>query len=140
MTERKRKRPQDYFSDWQQREALAEAMIPQVGSLARGNNVKCYIYGKSLVNRSVLEIMKDHRYVRQVEENELSEFETSPVMAALSSLDLGPAHIDVGRLAVRYYDQGAGQDLTVEEYVSQEVAELIGGAEKAEHRPVDVVL
>lgn len=142
MTERKRKRPQDYFSDWKEREALAEAMIPQVGLLAREKNVKCYIYGKSLVNRSVLEIMKDHRYVRQVEENELSEFETSPVLMALCELDLAPAHIDVGRLAVNYYDQGAGQGLSIDEYVKQEVAELVGGESNSDalNKPVDVVL
>ncbi|MFT4826046.1 MAG: glyceraldehyde 3-phosphate dehydrogenase [Halioglobus sp.] len=140
MTERKRARPQDYFSDWKEREALAEAMIPQVGKLAREKNIKCYVYGKSLVNRSVLEIMKDHRYVRQVEENELSEFETSPVLDALASLDLGPAHIDVGRLAVRYYDQGAGEGLSVEEYVKSELADLVGVAGEKDHEPRDVVL
>lgn len=140
MTERKRERPQDYFSDWKEREALAEAMIPQVGKLAREKNVKCYVYGKSLVNRSVLEIMKDHRYVRQVEENELSEFETSPVLTALASLDLGPAHIDVGRLAVRYYDQGAGEGLSVEEYVNSEMADLVGTKSDEDHEPRDVIL
>ena len=119
MNERKRERPADYFADWKEREALAEGMIPMVGQLAREKNVKCYIYGKSLVNRSVLEIMKDHRYVRQVEENELSEFETFPVLTALSKLDLGPAHIDIGRLAVRYFDKGEGADLSVEEYVQR---------------------
>jgi glyceraldehyde 3-phosphate dehydrogenase (phosphorylating) len=139
VTERKRERPQDYFSDWQEREALAEAMIPQVGKLARENNVKCYIYGKSLVNRSVLEIMKDHRYVRQVEQNELSEFETSPVLTALSNLDLGPAHIDVGRLSVQYYDQGAGEGLSVEEYVQREVADLVSSSKEI-GQPIDVVL
>jgi len=140
VTERKRARPQDYFSDWKEREALAEALIPQVGQLAREKNVKCYVYGKCLVNRSVLEIMKDHRYVRQVEENELSEFETSPVLNALCNLDLGPAHIDVGRLAVRYYDQGAGAGLSVEEYVNSELKGLIGGEKAQEHEPRDVVL
>jgi glyceraldehyde 3-phosphate dehydrogenase len=140
VTERKRKRPQDYFSDWKEREALAESMIPQVGQLARNSNVKCYIYGQSLVNRSVLEIMKDHRYVRQVEGNELSEFETSPVLNALEGLDLGPAHIDIGRLAVRYYDQGEGEGLSIEEYVQSEVADLIGATDDSEHKPVDVVL
>ena len=140
MTERKRKRPQDYFSDWQEREALAEAMIPQVGKLARENNVKCYIYGKSIVNRSVLEIMKDHRYVRQVEENELSEFETAPVLATLASLDLSPAHIDVGRMAVRYYDQGAGEGMSVEEYITQEVSDLLGSNGASDSKPVDVIL
>ena len=91
MTERKRPRPDDYFKNWKEREALAEGMIPLVGRLAREKSVKCYMYGRPLVNRSVLQIMKDHRYVRQVEGNELSEFETYPVFTHLSSLDLGPA-------------------------------------------------
>lgn len=140
MSERKRERPADYFRDWKEREALAEGMIPVVGKLAREHNVKCYVYGKSLVNRSVLEIMKDHRYVRQVEENELSEFETWPVLQTLSQLDLGPAHIDIGRLAVNYYDRGHGAGKTVEEYVTSQVEDLIGATEKPVEEPRDVVL
>jgi len=140
VNDRKRARPDDYFKDWKEREALAEGMIPLVGRLSREKNVKCYIYGKPLVNRSVFEIMKDHRYVRQVEGNELSEFETFPIISALSQMDLGPAHIDVGRLAVRYYDQGAGEDLSIEQYVEREVADLIGSADKPLDKPQDVVL
>ena len=140
MNDRKRARPDDYFKDWKEREALAEGMIPMVGRLSREKNVKCYIYGKPLVNRSVFEIMKDHRYVRQVEGNELSEFETFPIITALSQMDLGPAHIDVGRLAVRYYDQGAGEGLSIEQYVERELADLVGSADKPLDRPQDVVL
>ncbi|QFU76143.1 glyceraldehyde-3-phosphate dehydrogenase [Halioglobus maricola] len=140
MTDRKRERPADYFSDWKEREALAEGMIPLVGTLSREKNVKCYIYGKSMVNASVLQLMKDHRYVRQVEENELSEFETFPVITELSKLDLGPAHIDVGRIAVNYYDKGMGQGLSIEEYVRQEVAADIGSSDEPLPEPQDVVL
>ena len=140
MNDRKRARPDDYFKDWKEREALAEGMIPLVGQLSREKNVKCYIYGHSLVNRSVLQIMKDHRYVRQVEGNELSEFETYPILNALSQLELGSAHIDVGRLAVKYYTRGAGEGLSIEQYVQQELADLIGSKAKPLQQPQDVVL
>ncbi|EED34602.1 glyceraldehyde-3-phosphate dehydrogenase, type I [Luminiphilus syltensis NOR5-1B] len=141
MTEqRKRQRPDDYFSDWKQREALAESMVPAVGQLAREHNVKCYIYGRSLVNQSVLDIMKSHRYVRQVERNELSEFETSPVLKAIQSLNLGPSHIDIGRLAVSYYDKGEGSDLSVEQYVEQQLDYLLSSQQQPVDKPVDVVL
>ncbi|MEM9257075.1 MAG: glyceraldehyde-3-phosphate dehydrogenase [Pseudomonadota bacterium] len=140
MNDRKRERPDDYFKDWKEREALAEGMIPMVGRLAREKSVKCYIYGKPLVNRSVLEIMKDHRYVRQVEGNELSEFETFPVLSRLAQMDLGPAHIDIGRLAVRYFDHGAGEGLSVEEYVDRELEDLVGSTGKPLEQPQDVVL
>ena len=138
--DRKRSRPDDYFSDWKDREALAEAMIPVVGKLSRERNVKCYIYSRSLVNQSVLDIMKSHRWVRQMEANELSEFETVPMLAAVSQLDLGPCHLDIGRLAVAYYDKGAGEGLSVEEYVAQELDYLVGSTHQPVDQPVDVVL
>ena len=70
-----RPRPDDYFSDWKQREVLAEAMIPLIGKLYRENSVNCCMYGRPMVNTSTIGIMKAHRYVRQVENNELSEFQ-----------------------------------------------------------------
>jgi len=140
VTERKRPRPDDYFKNWKEREALAEGMIPLVGRLSREKNVKCYMYGRTLVNRSVLQIMKDHRYVRQVEGNELSEFETYPVFNHLAGLDLGPAHIDVGRLAVRFQEEGVAAGLSLEQFVERELADLIGNQIKPLEQPQDVVL
>ncbi len=140
MTDRKRPRPEDYFSDWKEREALAEAIIPTVGKLARERNVRCFCYDRSMANASVLDLMKIHRYVRQVEGNELSERETLPVLEAMSGLNLGPSHIDVGRLAVNYYDKGHGEGLSVEEYVREQLAYLIDSDHHPVDKPVDVVL
>lgn len=140
MTEKKRELPANYFSDWKQREALAEGLIPLVGKLYRENNVKTYIYGRSLHNESVLNIMQIHRFVRQVEQNELSEFETFPVIKALAELNLGPAHIDAGRIAVKYEEEGKPKGVSVEDYVRQQVADLIGATKKPLEKPQDVVL
>jgi glyceraldehyde 3-phosphate dehydrogenase len=139
-TQRKRARPGDYFQDWKQREALAEGMIPLVGRLSREKNVKCYMYGRPLVNRSVYEIMKAHRYVRQVEGNELSEKETFPVFNALSQMDLGPAHIDVGRLAAGFSMQAESGEEGLQDYLKKELAPLIGARGKPLDQPQDVVL
>jgi glyceraldehyde 3-phosphate dehydrogenase len=139
MEQRKRSRPDDYFKDWKQREALAEGMIPLVGKLYRENNVKTYIYGQNLVNQSPLDIMKAHRTVRQVEQNELSEFETFPVIKALAALNLGTAHIDAGRIAVLY--EGAKKSgVSVDDFVRQQVADLIGVDSKPLVQPQDIVL
>lgn len=140
MTEKKRERPDDYFKDWKEREALAEDMLPLVGRLYRKNNVKTYIYGSNLVNQSALQIMKAHRAVRQVEQNELSEFETYPVIKTLSELDLGTAHIDAGRLAVQYEESAKDNGVSLEDYLREQVADIIGSAAKPLNRPRDVVL
>ncbi|RZV52798.1 MAG: glyceraldehyde-3-phosphate dehydrogenase, partial [Pseudomonadales bacterium] len=142
---RERQRPDDYFADWKEREALAEGMLPLVGKLYRKDNVKTYIYGHPLVNRSIIEMMRDHRAVRQIEENELSEFETFPVLQALAQHKLGHAHVDVGRIANKYFFEGenknsAGEEIALDAYVRSQVEELIGSTRKPLEKPQDVVL
>lgn len=129
----------DYFPDWKEREALAEAMIPIIGRLYR-NNVVTYCYGRALYNQSVIQIMKTHRYVRQVAQNELSEFESYPILEALSQLDLGPSHIDVGKLATGFMEEAAGNGSSPMEYVQRECREVIGRHIPPLEKPQDVVL
>lgn len=125
------------FSDWRQREALAENMIPIIGKLYR-KNVVTYCYGRALYNQGVTNLMKTHRRVRQVAGNELSEFETYPILVKLSELNLGPAHIDVGKLAVK--SMLLGDELDLDRFVRAEVADIIGRHELPLAKPQDVVL
>ena len=130
---------EDYFPDWKEREALAEAMIPIIGRLYR-KNVVAYCYGRALYNQSVIQIMKTHRYVRQVAHNELSEFESQPILEALSQLDLGPCHVDVGKLATRYMEESEGNGINPLAFVRRECAEVIGRHVPPLQRPQDLVL
>ena len=140
MSERKRPKPADYFADWKQREALAEAMIPVVGRLYRERNLKVYVYGRSLVAQSVLDIMKTHRFVRQVEKNELSEFDTWPLVEALGAMDLGTGHVDIGRLTVAYHAGPQAAGLSPAQYLATQLAGLVGSKAKPVTQPRDVVL
>lgn len=133
----------DYFPDWKQREELAEAMIPIIGKLYR-KNVVIYCYGRALYNQSVTDIMKTHRFVRQVAKNELSEFESHPILQSLSELDLGPSHIDVGKLTTSYMEMtenGNGKGVVpIDSYVRDECKGVIGRHVKPLAKPQDVVL
>jgi len=124
MTEQKRPLPDDFFKDWKQREALAEGMIPVIGKLYRERNVSTYMYGNNMVNKSVTDLMKAHRFVRQVEMNELSEFDTAPMLDAVAKLQLGPAHLDLGKMVVKYQRGGNGR--SVDDFVQDELAEIVG--------------
>ncbi|MEX2366997.1 MAG: glyceraldehyde-3-phosphate dehydrogenase [Pseudohongiellaceae bacterium] len=136
-----RPKPDDYFGDWKQREALAQEMIPIIGQLENLKGIELFLYGRTLNNRSVANIMKSHRRVRQVARNELSEFESHPVLNALSKLDLGPAQIDLGKLTVGFMEQAEdGKGLDVDAYVAGELAHLVGTKQKPIDKPVDIVL
>ncbi|MEX2132067.1 MAG: glyceraldehyde-3-phosphate dehydrogenase [Pseudohongiellaceae bacterium] len=134
---------EDYFADWKQRESLVQEMIPVIGRLFSQRDVGIYIYGRPLHNRSVTFIMKTHRFVRQVERNEMSEFETHPLLMAMAKLDLWHAQIDLGKLTVKYMDlvdvEGDAVQ-PVDEFVRNELTYLIGKKDPPIRQPQDIVL
>jgi glyceraldehyde 3-phosphate dehydrogenase len=133
--------PDDYFSDWKQREALAQEMIPVVGRLYSERNVGVFIYGRALHNKSVTNIMKSHRFVRQVGRNEMSEFESHPVLMALARLDLWHCQIDLGKLTVKYMQlHQEGKAPAVDVFVKTELAVLIGVKTPPSEKSQDIVL
>ena len=138
MDQQQRPLPDDFFKDWKQREALAEGMIPVIGKLYRERNVSTYMYGQSMVSKSVTDLMKAHRRVRQVEMNELSEFDSAPMLDAIAKLHLGPAHLDIGKMVVKYQSQG--EDCSLDKFLRQELADVIDSNIKPLPEPQDIVL
>ncbi len=127
------------FQEWHDNQALAEQMIPMIGRLYRHNNVVTTLYGRSLFNRSVIRILKDHRYVRKVEGTELSVQDTFPLIKAMIDLNLGPAHVDVGKLGVAFKKQGGGDAVA---FLRGELEEIVDKHDASGNNgePKDVVL
>lgn len=113
-------------------------MIPLIGRLYRDNNVVTSVYGRSLINKSVVGLLKAHRFARHIAEEELPLEETLPVLKALSTLGLGAASIDLARLAVAYRQNGAG--LPLEEFLRGELATIVDRHGFDERTSTDVVL
>jgi glyceraldehyde 3-phosphate dehydrogenase len=128
----------EYFSDWKQREEIAEVMLPIIGRLYRNHGVVTTVYGRSLVHGSMVDILKAHRFARQILENELSVRDSFPILQAMEHLDLAPSRVDIGKLTVRYQDQKS--ILTVAEFVRQGLDQVNIGQTSLLREPRDVVL
>src|SRR5690606_3972789 len=77
----------------------------------------------------------------QIGRNEMSEFETHPVLMALAKLDLWHCHIDLGKLTVKYMElQQAGNAPSVGDYVRDELASLVGDRTPPSAKSQDIVL
>jgi len=128
------------LGEWIDREALAEAMIPLVGQLYRNNNVVTSIYGRGLINRSVIAILKAHRFARHRigDDSELSVRDTYPILKIMSEMDLGSASVDLGKMAVKFNSEAKGRSL--EQFVRDELASVAGKRDSNVHQGTDVVL
>ncbi|MBV1884681.1 MAG: glyceraldehyde-3-phosphate dehydrogenase [Gammaproteobacteria bacterium] len=129
---------EEYLTDWKDKESVAEAMIPLIGKLYREHNIVTSIFGRPIINRSVISLIKTHRFVRQVEKEELSIHDTYSVLEILSNLTLGPSRIDVGKLALKY--RATERDVSMEDYVKEAVANILGDKAEPREEPQDVVL
>ncbi|WP_150462549.1 glyceraldehyde-3-phosphate dehydrogenase [Nesterenkonia ebinurensis] len=126
-----------HLNEWIDREAMAETMIPLIGRLYRENNVVTGIYGRQLVNQSAIDILKAHRFARQVDEVELPISETLPLVQALTTLDLGAASIDLARLNSKFKASGSA---VLEAFLREELSEVVGRKGQGRAEPQDVVL
>ena len=125
--------------DWIESETLAESMIPLVGQLYRNNNVITSIYGRGLINRSAIAILKAHRSARhRVGNDGLSVRDTFPVIEAMTKLDLGAASVDLGKLAIKFKAEGNGRSM--DEFVKAELADVVGKRSDNKRQGTDVVL
>lgn len=117
--------------------ALAEAMIPLIGQLYRNHGVVTSIHGRRLVNQSPIEVIKAHRFARQVNELELPIDETMPVLEALVKLQPAAASIDIAKLLIRFRTEG--NDRSLDEFLHDVLAPVVDEPEQT-REGTDVVL
>jgi len=127
----------EYFNDWQTRETLAEAMIPLIGQLYRDREVICTIFDRSLVHQSTIDILRVHRFARQIIDREIWVKDTYPLLQAMVKMDLAPGKVDLAKLVLQYQEQGGGD---VEAFVNAQLKDLNTGKSKQLNEPRDVVL
>ncbi len=97
---------QEHMGRWKNREEIAERMIALLGRLYREHAVLVTVYDRSLVNRSVIQILKAHRRARMISV-ELSVVDTWPLLEELASRTHLPAcQIDLGKLAYQMKQNG----------------------------------
>ncbi|MFH7566518.1 glyceraldehyde-3-phosphate dehydrogenase [Oceanimonas smirnovii] len=128
---------ESYLSAWQQSQELAESMQPLIGKLYRNQGVETCVYARPLLNASTIDILKAHRVVRRHEEQPLPVSQSYPVLKALSEMDLAPASIDLGKLAVGYWKNHQDES-GLADFLKAELAPALNASTDA--KPTDVVL
>ncbi|WP_105199778.1 MULTISPECIES: glyceraldehyde-3-phosphate dehydrogenase [unclassified Pseudoalteromonas] len=129
---------QEYLNSWQERQDFAESMQPIIGKLYRNRGIEIAVYGRPLVSASTIDIIKAHKTVAQFEDSKLRLRESFPFLEAISKMELNSARIDIGKLAYNYLYKDAANGRSVEEYLNDELAEIVNAG--AAKEPRDVVL
>lgn len=127
---------QETLQQWSEREQLAEQMVPLIGSLYRNNNIVTSIYGRSLVHQSVVDILKAHRFARQVDESILPVEDSFAIVQAMSELNLGAGSVDLARMVNAFRENGGD----AKDFVRNELADIVDKNGEGLGGTTDVVL
>ena len=132
------KHSEQYLQKWKDRQGLAEKMIPLLGQIYRNYGVVIRVYGRRLMNASTIDILKAHRFARQMVGEELDIAQSYELLETMSRMDLAPARVDLGKLCYRFNKSGGGQ--SAEDYLSEQLASINTGKSRVLEEPQDVVL
>ncbi len=126
------------LDQWLKNQELAEEMLPLIGKLYRNNGVILCIYNRPLVNISTIQLLKDHRFVRQYEGEELSVADSHAILNAMTALNLGPAHIDLGKLTMEWIK--SGKNVSAEAFTAEKLGSISGDLGNLLQERQDIVL
>lgn len=127
-----------HLDDWNQRQALAEKMIPLIGSLYRGSSVVLRVFGEKIMNASSIQIVKAHRYGRLIVGQELDMGKSYEMLELIEKMELRPCRLDLGKLCHEYLTQDKDEDMS--SFLERRLGQLLGDTTGNGKESHDVVL
>jgi glyceraldehyde 3-phosphate dehydrogenase len=125
-----------HFDKWKAQQSAAEQMIPVVGQLYRDNGVTIRIFGRRLLNNTAIDIIKAHRYALQMVGDELDIAKSLELVKAMTSMELAPARIDLGKLCHEFMSVGGD----AQAFLADKLTSINTGIGAFLDEPQDVVL
>ena len=127
-----------HLDDWNRKQALAEKMVPLIGSLYRGTSVVLRVFGHKIMNASTTSIVNAHRYGRLIVGEELDMGKSYEMLELISTMALRPCRLDLGKLCHEFLGQTETPDMQA--FLDKRLSQLLGEMTAEEKESHDVVL
>lgn len=119
------------------KEKAAVNLQQKVGNLLYDKGVELVLFRNHLLDASLSEIIKLHKYAERIVKKNIDIALTSEIATALYEMDLAPSKIDLGKLANECLQANATND--VASFLNEKLSGFLG-QEKHNFEPRDVVL
>ncbi len=127
---------EQHLNNYLEDQTLAEKMIPIVGQMYRERGVIVTVFGRKLMNSTIIDIIKAHRFGMHIAGSEVRLSESMEVLEAMQAMNLGVSRVDIGKLATLK----AQSDQDMASFLATTLANANHGQTNALETPQDVVL
>ena len=90
------------LSDYISQERAAVDLISSIGQLLYDKNIELVLFRNHLVDASISEIIRLHRYADEVVKRPIDIFTSAELAKIILNSDIAPAKIDIGRLSAEW--------------------------------------
>ncbi len=129
---------QQHLENWNDRQAIAEKMIPILGELYRGPSVIVRVFGLKIMNASIIEIIKAHLHGQLIVGFALDMQKSFEMLQHIKAMELRPCRLDLGKLCHEYLSQDS--DESMRDFLDRRLNSLLGEMSVEEQESHDVVL
>lgn len=124
---------------WINKEMAAVDLIAAVGNLLYHKSVELVLFRNHLLDTSVSEVLKLHKYAADVVGKPIDIFATSAIAKKLLTFNLPPAKIDVGRLSAEWLEE-EHQHSSMTAFIESKIGHFEAHSAGHDVEPRDVVL
>lgn len=130
-----------HLSTWREDEKAALELLKIVGELRFDSGVEIILFRRNIYDARPTEVINDHLFAKNYAQQPINVQMSLEIVKAIAQLDLAPARVDIGKLALNWLKTDSDADDMIH-FVSNELSEFIGSeAKKAKViEPRDVVL
>jgi len=130
---------QQHLRNWNDRQALAEKMIPLLGSLYRGPSVILRVFGQKIMNTSTTAIIKAHLHGQLIVGQALDMQQSYAMLQLIEQMQLRPCRLDLGKLCHEFLTQENNGE-SMQAFLERRLSQLLGEARSEDDESHDVVL
>src|SRR3954469_18463948 len=95
------------LNEWINHEKAALDLINVVGKLWFERSIELILFRNQLVDSSASEILNLHLYAKNIVKKPISVYETTALANEILKSNVGPARIDIGKLAFEWHQEQA---------------------------------
>lgn len=121
-----------------EKERAAVKLSNKVGELLYDKGVELVLFRQHLLDTTISEVMNFHDYAGKVVNKPIDVFTTSELAEILTSMDLAPAKLDIGKLANEWNEEG-NNFASKEDFLANKLTNFTTG-NASPFEPRDVVL
>ena len=104
----------------------------------REQSVVVTVFGRKLMNSSVIDILKAHKLGRRMVGQAMSPSDTTEVLLAMREMNLSGSRVDIGKLAHQY--DAVKEELGLPEFLRQSLSSIVAQGDERIGESQDVVL